>query len=310
MSDDHGRPSLGGSSSLLDAIGNTPLLRLTRITQELPQRVEVYVKAEWFNPGGSVKDRPVRQIVLDAERDRRLGPDQTILDSSSGNAGIAYAMIGAARGYRVHLVVPGNVSEERKHILRAYGAQVEYSDPLEGSDGAILVARRLSERGPDRYFYADQYNNPSNPRAHYETTGPEIFAQTAGHITHFVAGLGTSGTIVGAGRCLRELVPTVTVVAVEPDSGLHGIEGLKHMGSAIVPGIYDPSVHQRKISVRTETAYALARRLAREEGLLVGQSSGAAVAGALEVARDLREGVIVVVCPDGGDRYVSTALWR
>ncbi|TMI72867.1 MAG: cysteine synthase family protein [Bacillati bacterium ANGP1] len=296
--------------SLLKAIGNTPLLRLARITQELPQRVEVYVKAEWFNPGGSVKDRPVRQIVLDAERDRRLGPDRTILDSSSGNAGIAYAMIGAARGYRVHLVVPGNVSEERKRILRAYGAQVEYSDPLEGSDGAILVARRLSERGPDRYFYADQYNNPSNPRAHYETTGPEIFAQTAGHITHFVAGLGTSSTIVGAGRRLRELAPTVQVVAVEPDSGLHGIEGLKHMDSAIVPGIYDPSVHQRKISVRTETAYALAKRLAREEGLLVGQSSGAAVAGALEVARDLEEGVIVVVCPDGGDRYLSTALWR
>ncbi|OLD48199.1 MAG: cysteine synthase [Armatimonadetes bacterium 13_1_40CM_3_65_7] len=300
MSNDHGRPALGGSSSLLDAIGNTPLLRLARITRELQQRVEVYVKAEWFNPGGSVKDRPVRQIVLDAERDRRLGPDRIILDSSSGNAGIAYAMIGAARGYRVHLVVPGNVSEERKHILRAYGAEVEYSDPLEGSDGAILVARRLSERGRDRYFYADQYNNPSNPRAHYETTGPEIFAQTAGRITHFVAALGTSGTIIGAGRRLRELAPTVQVVAVEPDSPLHGIEGLKHMGSAIVPGIYD----------RTETAYALARRLAREEGLLVGQSSGAAVAGALEVAHDLKEGVIVVVCPDGGDRYLSTALWR
>src|SRR3989442_5590383 len=310
MSNDHGRPSLGGSSSLLEAIGNTPLLRLARITRELPQRVEVYVKAEWFNPGGAVKDRPVRQIVRDAERDRRLDSDRTILDSSSGNAGIAYAMIGAARGYRVHLVVPGNVSEERKHILRAYGAEVEYSDPLEGSDGAILVARRLSERGPDRYFYADQYNKPSKPHAHYETTGPEIFAQTAGRITHFVAALGTSGTIIGAGRRLGELAPTVQVVAVEPDSPLHGIEGLKHMGSAIVPGIYDPSVHQRKISVRTETAYALARRLAREEGLLVGQSSGAAVAGALEVAQEPKESGIVLVVPAGGDRDLSTALWR
>ena len=298
------------SSSLVDAIGNTPLLHLTGVTRDLPREVEMYVKAEWFNPGGSVKDRPVRQIILDAERDRRLGPDRTILDSSSGNAGIAYAMIGAARGYRVHLVVPGNVSEERKHILRAYGAEVEYSDPLEGADGAILVARRLAEHGGNRYFYADQYNNPSNPRAHYETTAAEIFAQTEGRVTHVVAGLGTSGTIVGAGRRLRELVRSVQIVAVEPESALHGIEGLKHMASAIVPGIYDPSVHQRKISVRTETAYAVARRLAREEGLLVGQSSGAAVAGALEVAAELKEGVIVVVCPDGGDRYLSTALWR
>jgi len=298
------------SPSLVDAIGNTPLLRLTGVTRDLPREVEMHVKAEWFNPGGSVKDRPVRQIILDAERDRRLGPDRTILDSSSGNAGIAYAMIGAARGYRVHLVVPGNVSEERKHILRAYGAEVEYSDPLEGADGAILVARRLAEHGGNRYFYADQYNNPSNPRAHYETTAPEIFAQTEGRVTHVVAGLGTSGTIVGAGRRLRELVRSVQIVAVEPESALHGIEGLKHMASAIVPGIYDPSVHQRKISVRTETAYAVARRLAREEGLLVGQSSGAAVAGALEVAAELKEGVIVVVCPDCGDRYLSTALWR
>lgn len=299
-----------GSSSLLDVIGNTPLLRLTQITKNLPRTVEVYVKAEWFNPGGSVKDRPVRQIILDAERDGRLARDRIILDSSSGNAGIAYAMIGAAKGYRVHLVVPGNVSEERKHILRAFGAEVEYSDPLEGSDGAILVARRLHERGRDRYFYGDQYNNPSNPRAHYETTGMEVFAQTEGRVTHFVAGLGTSGTIVGAGRRLRELRPEVQVVAVEPDAALHGIEGLKHMASAIVPGIYDPSVHQRTVPVRTETAYEMARRLARQEGLLVGQSSGAAVAGALEVARDLREGVIVVLCPDGGDRYLSTALWR
>ncbi|MDR7508610.1 MAG: cysteine synthase family protein [Armatimonadota bacterium] len=304
------RPAIASATTLLDAIGHTPLLRLIRLTRDLPPSVEVYVKAEWFNPGGSVKDRPVRQIILDAERDGRLTPDRIILDSTSGNAGIAYAMIGAARGYRVHLVVPGNVSEERRRILAAYGAEVEYTDPLEGSDGAIVVARRLYEAGRDRYFYGDQYNNPSNPRAHYETTGPEVFAQTGGRITHFVAGLGTSGTVMGAGRRLREMRPGVQVVAVEPDSPLHGIEGLKHMASAIVPGIYDPTGHDRTISVRTEVAYEMARRLAREEGLLVGQSAGAAVAAALEVARDLREGVIVAVAPDGGDRYLSTPLWR
>lgn len=303
-------PPRHAAQSLLEAIGNTPLLRLQHMTKDLAPGVEIYVKAEWFNPGGSVKDRPVRQIILDAEGDGRLTPDRTILDSSSGNAGIAYAMIGAAKGYRVHLVVPGNASEERRRILRAFGVEVQYSDPLEGSDGAILVVRRRYEEAPHRYFFGDQYSNPSNPRAHYETTGPEVFAQTAGRITHFVAGLGTSGTVVGAGRRLRELKPGVEIVAVEPDSGLHGIEGLKHMAAAIVPAIYDPSVHHRKISVRTEAAYDMARRLAREEGLLVGQSSGAAVVGALVVARDLREGVIVVICPDGGDRYLSTALWR
>jgi len=296
--------------SLLQAIGNTPLLRLTRLTRDLPPRVEVYIKAEWFNPGGSVKDRPVRQIILDAERDGRLTQDHTVLDSSSGNAGIAYAMIGAARGYRVHLVVPGNVSAERKRILRAFGAEVEYSDPLEGSDGAILVARRRLEQQGNRYFYGDQYNNPSNPRAHYETTGPEVFTQTGGRITHLVAGLGTSGTIVGCGRRLREMQPRVQIVAVEPEGPMHGIEGLKHMASAIVPGIYEPSVHHRKIPVRTEDAYEMTRRLAREEGLLAGQSSGAALVGALQVARDLVEGVLVVIGPDGGDRYLSTALWR
>jgi len=300
------------SSSLIDAIGNTPLLRLTGVTRDLPRHVEMYVKAEWFNPGGSVKDRPVRQIILDAERDRRLGPDRTILDSSSGNAGIAYAMIGAARGYRVHLVVPGNVSEERKHILRAYGAEVEYSDPLEGSDGAILVARRLAEHGGDRYFYADQYNNLSNPRAHYETTAPEIFAQTEGRVTHVVAGLGTSGTIVGAGRRLRELVPSVQIMAVEPAGALHGIEGLKHMASAIVPGIYDSSLADEDLGISTEDSYAMAIRASREEGLLVGISAGAAIAGCLQTARKLRkdeEAVIVTIFPDSGDKYLSERFW-
>lgn len=302
------RSKLG--ESILDRIGNTPLFRLERITRDLPKDVEVYAKAEWFNPGGSVKDRPVRRIIDDGERDGRLTSGRIIIDSSSGNAGIAYALIGAVKGYRVRLVVPENVSEERKRILVAFGAAAQYSDPLEGSDGAILVVRRIVEENPAAYFFGDQYNNPSNPRAHYDTTGPEVFAQTEGRITHFVAGLGTTGTLVGAGRRLRELRAGIEIVAVEPDSGLHGIEGLKHMASAIVPGIYDPSVHVRKIPVRTETAYQMAQRLAREEGLLVGQSSGAAMAGALQVARDLREGVVVVVFPDGGDRYLSTALWR
>lgn len=296
--------------SLLDQIGNTPLIRLQQVTRDLPPAVEVYVKAEWFNPGGSVKDRPVRQIIEDAEGSGRLTPDRVILDSSSGNAGIAYAMIAAARGYRVHLVVPENVSEERRRILRALGADVQFSNPLEGSDGAILVARELAQAAPERYFFADQYNNPSNVRAHYETTGPEVFAQTGGRVTHFVAGLGTSGTIVGAGRRLRELRPGVAIVAVEPDGGVHGIEGLKHMATAIVPGIYDPAVHDQKVSVRTESAYAMARRLADEEGLLVGQSTGAAVVGALAVAHAVQEGVIVALGPDSGDRYLSTRMWE
>lgn len=295
--------------SLLDRIGRTPIIRLSRVAPDLPPAVEVYVKAEWFNPGGSVKDRSILRIIEDAEQDGRLTPDRIILDSSSGNAGIAYAMIGAAKGYRVRLFVPENVSAERKAILRALGAEVEYTNPLEGSDGAIVAARALAAAEPQRYFFADQYNNPSNPRAHYETTGREIWEQTDQRVTHFVAGLGTSGTLVGAGRRLREASAAVEVVAVEPDSGMHGIEGLKHMASAIVPGIYDPSVHAHVVSVRTESAYAMVRSLAATEGLLVGQSTGAAVVGALAVARTLRQGVVVTVGPDGGDRYLSTALW-
>jgi len=295
--------------SLLDQIGHTPIIRLTRLAPDLPASVEVYLKAEWFNPGGSVKDRSVLRIIEDAERDGRLTADRVILDSSSGNAGIAYAMIAAAKGHRVRLFVPENVSAERKAILRALGAEVEYTNPLEGSDGAIVAARALAAAGPERYFFGDQYNNPSNPRAHFETTGGEIWEQTSGRLTHFVAGLGTSGTLVGAGRRLREVSPGVAIVAVEPDSGMHGIEGLKHMGSAIVPGIYDPSAHDDVVAVRTESAYAMVRRLAAEEGLLAGQSTGAAVVGALAVARTLRRGVVVAVGPDGGERYLSTATW-
>src|SRR5579864_676159 len=305
------RPARGtAGASLLDRIGNTPLLRLERLTASLPPAVEVYVKAEWFNPGGSVKDRPVLRMLTDAERDGRLRPGVTILDSTSGNAGIAYAMIGAVKGYQVELVMPASASEERKRIIAAYGARVVLSDPLEGSDGAILLARDIYARAPNCYFKPDQYNNPSNWRAHYDTTAVEILEQTAGRVTHFVAGLGTTGTLVGAGRRLHEADPRIRVIAVEPDAPLHGLEGLKHIASSIVPGIYDASVHDEKISVTTEAGYAMARRLAREEGMLVGVSAGAAVEAALRLAAGLRDGVVVLIAPDAGDRYFSTPLWR
>ena len=280
------------------------------MTRHLPAAVEVYVKAEWFNPGGSVKDRPVLRMITDAERDGRLTVDKTLLDSTSGNAGIAYAMIGAVKGYRVELVMPASASEERKRIIAAYGAKINYSDPLEGSDGAIRAAKEILAHAPGRYFQPDQYNNPSNWKAHYDTTGVEILDQTDGRVTHFVAGLGTSGTLMGAGRRLHEADRRIQVIAVEPDAPLHGIEGLKHMATSIVPGIYDPSAHDQKIEVSTEAGYALARRLAREEGLFVGESAGAALDAALRVAQGLREGVIVVIAPDAGDRYLSTPLWR
>jgi len=297
--------SAGG---LLERIGNTPLLRATRLAG-IPRGVEVLAKAEWFNPGGSVKDRPIARMIADAERAGHLGSERILLDSSSGNAGIAYAMIGAARGYRVELVIPENVSEERKRIIRAFGAQIVFSDPLEGSDGAIRLARERFAAHSDRYVLLDQYNNPSNWRAHYETTGPEIVAQTQGRLTHFVAGLGTSGTITGVGRLLRDRHPDVQIIAVEPDGPLHGLEGLKHMASSIVPGIYDPGVFHRKMAVGTDEAYAMTRRLAREEGWLVGPSAGAAMHAALTLAREVDRGVVVVVLPDGGDRYLSTRVF-
>jgi len=302
------KPQIG--EDLLNRIGNTPLLRLRRISQDLPPGVEIYIKAEWFNPGGSVKDRPVLRMIEEAERAGLLTPDKIILDSTSGNAGIAYAMIGAVKGYRVKLVMPANASEERKRRIRAYGAEIVFSDPLEGSDGAILLAREIYAQDPDRYYKPDQYNNPANWRAHYDTTGPEIIAQTEGRITHFVGTLGTTGTVTGVGRRLREFSPEVKVIAVEPDSPLHAIEGLKHIESSIRPGIYDPTVHHQKIGVSTEAAYEMARRLAREEALFVGPSTGAAMAAALQVARELEEAVMVVLAPDGGDRYLTTPLWR
>jgi cysteine synthase B len=264
---------------------------------------------EMFNPGGSVKDRPALQMILDAETSGELTQDKVVIDSTSGNTGIAYAMVGAARGYRVELVMPGNVSVERRHVIQSYGARLVLSDPTEGSDGAILKCREILAADPDRYYKPDQYNNPSNPKAHYLHTAPEIWAQTGGRMTHFVTTLGTSGTLVGTGRRLKEFNPGIEVVAIEPPE-FHGIEGLKNMDVSIVPGIYDPSVYDRKIRVETEDAYEMVRRLTREMGVLVGQSSGAALVGALRVAEEADKGVVVTLFPDSGEKYMSTSLWR
>jgi cysteine synthase B len=296
-------------NSVLEQIGNTPLVRFVNITKEF-DHVEIYGKAEWFNPGGSVKDRPALRMIEEGERSGALTRDKVILDSSSGNTGIAYALIGAVKGYRVELAVPRNVSQERKRILQAYGAHVIYTDPLAGSDGAIREAHHRYEADPEKYFMPDQYNNPANWQAHYDTTGAEIIEQTKGHITHFVAGVGTSGTLMGTGRRLREFNPRIQIAAVLPAEDLHGIEGLKHMETAIVPGIWDDTFPDRKLAVRTEDAYEMARRLALEEGILVGQSAGAAVYAAVEAARQISEGVIVTILPDAGDRYFSTGLWE
>jgi len=298
----------GALASLLDLIGNTPLIRLRTFESGL-SNVELYAKAEWRNPGGSVKDRPAARMIADGERSGALTRDRIILDATSGNTGIAYAMIGAAKGYRVRLCMPENVTPERKRILKAYGAEIVYTDPMEGSDGAIVKARAMHAAEPDTYFYPDQYNNPGNWQAHYDTTGPEIIDQTGGRVTHFVAGLGTSGTFVGVGRRLREFRPSIRLISVQPDSPLHGLEGLKHMATAIVPGIYDPGVADEDLGVSTEEAFELTRRLAREEGLLVGISSGANLAGALHVARATKDAVIVVVFCDGGDKYLSERFW-
>ena len=298
---------LRASSSIVDLIGNTPLVRLTSFEAGL-RNVELWAKAEWKNPGGSVKDRPAARMIADGERSGKLTRDKIILDATSGNTGIAYALIGAARGYRVRLCVPANVTPERKRILRAYGADVVFTDPMEGSDGAIIRAKALYAAEPDLYFYPDQYNNPGNWLSHYDTTGPEVIEQTEGRITHFVAGLGTSGTFVGAGRRLREFNPAIRLISVQPDSPLHGLEGLKHMGTAIVPGIYDSSLADEDLGVSTEEAFELTRRLAGT-GLFVGISSGANLAGALKVARRVSDAVIVVVFCDGGEKYLSERFW-
>jgi cysteine synthase B len=295
------------ATSIVDLIGNTPLIRLVSFEAGL-RNVELYAKAEWKNPGGSVKDRPALRMIQDGETSGALTRDKIILDATSGNTGIAYAMIGAARGYRVRLCVPSNVTPERKRILKAFGADIVFTDPMQGSDGAILRARELYAAEPDRYFYVDQYNNPANWRAHYETTAPEILEQTGGRLTHFVAGLGTSGTFIGAGRRFREFNTSIRLISVQPDSPLHGLEGLKHMETAIVPGIYEASLADEDIGVSTEDAFELTRRLARN-GLFVGISSGANLVAALNVARRTPDSIIVVIFPDGGEKYLSERFW-
>jgi S-sulfo-L-cysteine synthase (O-acetyl-L-serine-dependent) len=294
---------------LLASIGNTPLLQLRRLGPANPD-VELYVKAEFQNPGGSVKDRAARAIIEDGQRRGALRPGMRILDATSGNTGIAYAMIAAVYGYQLTLCVPGNVTPERLRVLRAYGADLVLTSAMEGSDGAIREAGRIYRANPAAYFYADQYNNAANWRAHYDTTGPEILMQTNGRITHFVAGLGTSGTFVGVGQRLRAELPGTRLVSVQPDSPLHAIEGLKHMATAIQPGIYDSALADEALLVTTERAQMLTRRLALEEGLLVGVSSGAALAASLEVASRLRAGVIVTVFADTGSRYLSESFWQ
>jgi cysteine synthase B len=309
----HPKISRPATSSILEQIGNTPLIRLEKIASDLPG-VEIWAKAEFFNPGGSVKDRAGLSMILDGERTGLLRPDKIILDATSGNTGLAYAMIGAIRGYRVRLCLPRNASDERKRMLKAYGAEMIFTDPAEGSDGAIRKCREIYEADPERYFYPDQYNNPANWKAHYETTAVEILRQSQGRITHFVACMGTSGTFVGTSRRLKRDLPQVRCISAQPSSGFHGMEGLKHMPTAIVPGIYDPTVADDNLWIETEDAYAMCRRLAREEGLLVGISSGANVVAARQVGRRLveegRSGMVVTILPDGAAKYLSEPFWN
>jgi cysteine synthase B len=299
---------LRGPATVLDLIGNTSLVRLARIRPNSPD-VEIYAKAEWENPGGSVKDRPALNIIREAEAAGLMTAGKTLIDSTSGNTGIAYAMIGAAKNYHIKLCMPSNVSSERKRILNAYGAEIVYTDPMEGSDGAIRRVRDMVQEDSGTYFYANQYDNPANWGAHYRTTAPEIFEQTDGRITHFAAGLGTSGTFIGTARRLKELNPQIQCLSFQPDSPFHGLEGMKHMPSAIKPGIYDPAVADENLEIATEDAHIMTLRLAREEGLLVGVSAGAAMVAALKVANRLTRGVVVTIFPDSGDKYLSERFW-
>jgi cysteine synthase B len=297
--------------SVLERIGNTPLLRLKRVGREFPN-LELYAKAEWFNPGGSVKDRPALNMILEGERLGQLRPGKIILDSTSGNTGIAYAMIGAAKGYHVKLCLPASATMERKRILAAYGAELVLTPAEEGSDGAIRRVREIYAAEPDKYFYSDQYSNPANWQAHYRTTAMEIWEQTQGRLTHFVAGLGTSGTFVGTARRLKELNADIRCISLQPDSAFHGLEGWKHMATAIPPKIYDPNVADDDLPVHTENAYRMVKRLAREEGLLASPSAAAALVGCFQVAKSLPRGqraVIVTVFPDSGDKYLSERFW-
>src|SRR2546421_5928241 len=303
-------PRFPDPSRVVEMVGNTPLLRLNQVTRGLPREVEVYAKAEWYNPAGSIKDRAALNMVLEGERAGALTPEKTILDATSGNTGRAYAMIGAARGYRVRLCLPGNASPERKRTLRIYGAELIETDPREGFDAPQKLAQRLAAEEPEKFFYPNQYDNPANWRAHYDTTAPEIWAQTAGRVTHFLAGVGTSGTFTGTVRRLREFNPSLRAVLMQPDSPLHGLEGMRHVETSIVPGIFDASLADDRIAVSTEDAQSMSRRLAREEGLFVGVSSGANVLAALRYAQKLPPGsVVVTVLCDGGSRYLSEEFW-
>jgi len=300
-------------NTILDLIGHTPLVQLQRITAELPDDIRLYAKLERFNPGGSVKDRPALWMIRDGMERGLLDRSKIILDSTSGNTGIALAMIGATMGIRVRLVMPGNVSDERKRICRAFGAELIFSDPLEGSDGAIIKAREIYKENPAIYFKPDQYNNPANPRAHEESTGPEIWQDTEGRVTHFIASLGTSGTLVGTGRFLKRANPSIEIIAAEPDSPFHGIEGLKHIESSIVPGIYDASVHDRKMGIGTDEAYNMTQKLASLEGILCGQSCGCAMAAGMKLAGELaaknEAAEVVMIFPDGGEKYLTTPVF-
>jgi len=301
---------IGRALSVLDLVGNTPLLAIKRLTAGLlPAGVRIFAKLEGFNPGGSVKDRPAKNMIEVGIAEGKLTPGKVILDSTSGNTGIALAMIGATIGYPVELVMPSNVSRERKKIIQAYGAKIHFSDQMEGSDGAIRMCRAILAENPERYFKPDQYNNEANSLAHFNSTGPEIWRQTRGEVTHFVATIGTGGTVMGTGRYLKSKNPAVKVIAVEPDDAMHGLEGLKHMASSIVPGIYHESELDDKIQISTEDAYEMVYALGQSEGLLVGQSSGAAMVAVLKIAQSIREGTIVTVFSDFGDKYLSTNLW-
>lgn len=295
---------------MIDQVGNTPLIRLERVTAHLPAAVEVFGKAEWHNPSGSVKDRAAAEILRQALEAGNLSNGRTLLDSSSGNMGIAYATLGAALGVSIRLVVPGNINPIRKRLLQALGVELTISDPLEGSDGARQLAAELAAQHPERYFYADQYSNPANWLAHYRTTGPEIVRDTEGGLTHFVAGLGTTGTLMGTGRWIKEQIPKASIIGFQPDSPLNGLEGLKHLPTSRVPEIYDPSLPDEILEISTEQAHAMARRLAREEGLLVGVSAAAAAVAALEVAECLTGGTVVVLFPDSGLKYLDEPFWR
>ncbi len=300
-------------ASVVEAVGNTPLLRLRNVAKDTPD-VEVWAKLEFANPGGSVKDRAALRMINDALADGRLAPGKTLIDSTSGNTGVAYSLFGAALGIPVRLVIPSNVSQARKDIVRAFGTEIVFSDPMEGSDGAIRLVRELVAREPDRYFYPDQYSNPGNPNAHYDGTAPEILAALGDRLTHFVAGLGTTGTMMGSARRFKEQARPIECVAVEPTDALHGLEGLKHLPSSLVPAIYDPTAHDRTLRVSTEDGWDMADRLAREEGLHVGHSSGANVFAALQVAGEVqnsgRRGCVVAIIADRGDRYFAPMKWQ